>query len=431
MKIRCICLLSKWMTLRLSVILLSLLAGALPFGALGVSQLAGKQECPIVNENDLENTYWEVYKATEAGNVESVRECLKQGLDPNTAIYYLKDLQDGPPAYMGSLDVAVLEGKTDIVKLLLESGAWVDGCATSLYEPLCQAVTRNHQAILELLLKHGANPDALCGYGQPGEKPSDLRAVIFDAIGAKHDGMLSNLELLIQSGADINVRRNERPVIIEASDRFWAALTVPLLISHGVQIDFPYRGGNILHFMVEDIYDDSVDYALRQLISAYISVGGHHAIEYAEQNAQYKSQLESVRKQVISFITPKGRLSGRIIRNAMVAHLDRSGLKKLLRQLASDKRWQLVYSVSSNGKAIGLNQIADVDPNQVDENGDTPLAIAVRHDNSMAISWLIRMGADPGHLSDAAASGFCPKKLRCKLINQLFELGAHLFLRIL
>lgn len=69
------------------------------------------------------------------------------------------------------LQIASLEGFTDVVRFLLESGAEVDTRNIDLDTPLIDAVENGHLAVVELLLKHGANPRLA---NAKGDEPFDL-----------------------------------------------------------------------------------------------------------------------------------------------------------------------------------------------------------------------------------------------------------------
>jgi ankyrin repeat protein len=62
------------------------------------------------------------------------------------------------------LNVAARRGRLDVVELLLDRGAYVDGylginpSAHDAFTPLAQAVIREHEDIVKLLLEYGADP---------------------------------------------------------------------------------------------------------------------------------------------------------------------------------------------------------------------------------------------------------------------------------
>jgi len=62
------------------------------------------------------------------------------------------------------LRLAVNQGNSSIVKLLLEQGAMVDAVETAAgYTPLHCAAGHGHTDLCELLIRYGADPDAVTG----------------------------------------------------------------------------------------------------------------------------------------------------------------------------------------------------------------------------------------------------------------------------
>ena len=90
---------------------------------------------------------------------------------------------------------AAHEGQLDAVKNILERRAYTNAIPLSrrnLDKPLLRATEEGHAEIVELLLKHGANPSASAsGFGSALEL-------------AARNGHIKALELLLEHGADLN-----------------------------------------------------------------------------------------------------------------------------------------------------------------------------------------------------------------------------------
>ena len=82
-----------------------------------------------------------------------------------------EDLNEPDNAGNTPLQIAALEGFTDIVRFLLEAGADVDSKNVDKDTPLIDAVENGHFEAVKLLLQHGANPRLA---NAKGDEPFDL-----------------------------------------------------------------------------------------------------------------------------------------------------------------------------------------------------------------------------------------------------------------
>ncbi|KAI1382401.1 hypothetical protein F4677DRAFT_25067 [Hypoxylon crocopeplum] len=133
-----------------------------------------------------------IYKASERGLVETVRNLINEGNDVNTQGGY----------YGNALQAAATRTNENIAKLLLEEGANVNAQGGH-YGNALQAATSN-EYIAKLLLEEGANVNSQGGV---------FNNVLNAAITLRKENILS---ILIEYGADINKknRRGETPLQI-------------------------------------------------------------------------------------------------------------------------------------------------------------------------------------------------------------------------
>ena len=136
-------------------------------------------------------------EAVKRGLSKEVQLLLAQGADPNAreAVPYKPRVDDnvsakGPPPAITVLMLAAAQGDPEIVKLLLQKGAQVNGQGEAGFTPLIEAVRSNHPAIVMLLLKSGAKPN------QRNENGNT--ALVF----AASEGQLEMIEALLKQGAD-------------------------------------------------------------------------------------------------------------------------------------------------------------------------------------------------------------------------------------
>ena len=120
------------------------------------TQRAGREE---LNYTVLRGGSTPLLFAARSGDVESARLLLRAGASPNEA------LPDGASA----LIVAAHSGHGPVGALLLEQGADPNAAAIG-YTPLHAAVLRGDLALVQALLKHGANPNRPIIRGTPSRR---------------------------------------------------------------------------------------------------------------------------------------------------------------------------------------------------------------------------------------------------------------------
>ncbi|XP_014671481.1 PREDICTED: ankyrin-1-like [Priapulus caudatus] len=146
-----------------------------------------------------------LYYAAFSGWLDIVRLLLEAGADP-TSLYHAACLV-----------------RMDIGRLLLEAGADPNVAKTnSRAMPLMMAVNKGDEAVVRMLLSHGADANAADSYGQT----TLYQAACFDR--------LDIVRLLLEAGADPNVAQNmsEKMPLMMAVNKGKEAV-VQMLLSHG------------------------------------------------------------------------------------------------------------------------------------------------------------------------------------------------------
>lgn len=178
--------------------------------------------------------------ACETGDFRVVRECLKAGVDPNA-----RDASGSP-----ALKLAVVMGNEtslEICRVLLASGAQADARDACQRTPLMCAVGRSplkdRNAIVELLLDHGADPSARASASWSCTAPLHLS-----------ESCAMN-ELLIGRGADFRVTIGEGINLL----MMWSCKDTPestgacfSLLEHGIALnDAGPKGKTALQMAVD------------------------------------------------------------------------------------------------------------------------------------------------------------------------------------
>ncbi|KAL8919498.1 MAG: hypothetical protein Q9172_004952 [Xanthocarpia lactea] len=131
-----------------------------------------------------------------------------------------------PPDGVSALDIACQKGHRDVVKLLLDRGAIIQGQQLRKVGPLHRAASFNHPAVVEVLLEHS---QALVH-----AKNSHGKTALHDAA---ERGLLEVVQLLIKHGADLRAKSNtmETPLSYAASSGNISC--VQALLDAGVPLD--------------------------------------------------------------------------------------------------------------------------------------------------------------------------------------------------
>ncbi len=158
-----------------------------------------------------------VADAAMAGDTETVRSLLRQAADVNSA------QGDG----MTALHWAALNDNADMIQLLLYAGGNV-GATTRLgaYTPLFLAARSGHTEVVEILLESGADPKQAASGG--------ISPLMMSASSGDADAV----RILIGAGADVNAAetgRGQTPLIFAAA--YNRPDAIRMLLEHGAEID--------------------------------------------------------------------------------------------------------------------------------------------------------------------------------------------------
>jgi len=143
--------------------------------------------------------------AVRDGRVGLVRLLLDVGASPNSATWDPDD-SDSPNEPPRVLRQAASRGHTEIMALLLDHGAAVDGEADRQPTALMEAAWNGHAACVRLLIARGANVNA---------RPQDTGSITALQGAAAH-GDADIVRLLIEHGADVNAKEDAWPIFPEA-----------------------------------------------------------------------------------------------------------------------------------------------------------------------------------------------------------------------
>ncbi len=155
-----------------------------------------------------------------SGRVETVRELLHEGADPDAAVG-----RSGRTA----LIIAAEVGFTDIVRALLDAGANVEAQSrASGRNPLMRASQHGFLPIVKMLLNHGADVNTR---STVSGRTALMRAA--------RNGHYETVETLLVAGAIVNARDKRGYTALDLARKHFRLEVAQLLLSHGAQTGAP------------------------------------------------------------------------------------------------------------------------------------------------------------------------------------------------
>ncbi|XP_030204312.1 protein phosphatase 1 regulatory subunit 16A [Gadus morhua] len=183
-------------------------------------------------------------EAASRNDVEEVRELVKSGVSPDLFN------EDG----LTAMHQCCIDDYTDMVQCLLDAGACVNACDSELWTPLHAAATCGHTGLVQLLVQAGAN---LLAVNADGNMPYDLcedeatlellevimaekgitQERIDECRGAKETAMLTDIQALVQSQADLNAPDDSGATVLHIVSANGYLSVAELLLENKAQVE--------------------------------------------------------------------------------------------------------------------------------------------------------------------------------------------------
>jgi ankyrin repeat protein len=233
--------------------------------------------------NSLERN---LYNAASGGDLENVRRLIKMGARVDFR----------SPDNLTPLHIAAFSGHTEIVRLLLASGANKEGAneeSTDLARtPLILAVEQGHAEVVSTLIDASANVNYVA--------PGGFAALNFAAEG----GFVDIVRLLLENNADPNNEDVSDPPLFYAVQNGHLHM-VRLLVEHGARIN-PY-GGDWVFRTALHLAAKAGNLEMTKLL---ISLGAQPNVWNFEQKTPLDFAMNSGNEELVQFLKTVGAKKG-------------------------------------------------------------------------------------------------------------------------
>jgi serine/threonine-protein phosphatase 6 regulatory ankyrin repeat subunit B len=231
-------------------------------------------------------------------DIERMQELLKTDIDINEEVIYKPRVKKGHNErlvyYENPLRMAIINGKPDMVKLLIGAGAKVNESYKEFSRdeargnfPLHKAVLMGNEKIVQILLESGAEVDV------KNQKQKSPLHLVSDVIKySKSEAGIAIVRLLLKAGADINVQDDLGYTPVHTAVALQQHAFVELLIEAGADVNIEMNDGFIAfdHLIVDQNNRDVIPMA-RLLIEGRADINrkdrtGKSFLDYFKQNPE-------------------------------------------------------------------------------------------------------------------------------------------------
>jgi ankyrin repeat protein len=356
--------------------------------------------------------------AARAGDLETMRQLLEQGVDPdrqpigqpgNSALWAL--------SYSAPLYSAAEGGRLDAVKLLLAHSGASDQAAMNREMALSVAARSGNLAMAALLLAHGANPNP---------KEQNVEPALYAAAGA---GSIEMAKLLLAHGANVNPVGQFAPLGAAIAGRHPAM--VRFLLAHAANPNAPndYSILTVALRSLPEVMPDLIEHGasvtpgplphgtggvepLSPLMAALF-----YAPQYEAMLVKAGARIGPDRPTICAVAARRRRLD--LLPKLLAYGADINGI-------GSNRETALAACIDHSPADVRMLLEHGANPNLAASEGRTLLEEAVMTGNAATVRLLLAHGADP---NTHAARGHAPlywarKKNHADIVALLVQAGA-------
>ncbi|KAF5296333.1 hypothetical protein FQA39_LY12550 [Lamprigera yunnana] len=282
---------------------------------------------------------------------------------------------------------AIKSGNEEIVSKILHNGADINKQNIDGLTPLLQAIDSGHSNIAALLVKNGANVHLMDHNG---------RSAVYSAVSKNYRRLLS---LLYLEGADVNKSTNDGDVPLVCAAKSYYYTIFKMLISFKADVNCSDGNGwSPLHAIIKS-QPSLIDVLLQNDVNAFAETrDGHSCLHFAAQ----VGSVEAVTKLVnVGLDVNKRTNDGNtpILCN-VIEYPNRPIIELLVKNGAdinitnSTGNCCLHYLASKAEDTIIEDFSDEYEVNIQNNEGHTPLHLAVKNRNSSTTKLLLTKGAD-------------------------------------
>jgi len=173
-----------------------------------------------------------IHEACQNGNLELVKLLLDSGVYVQSTDHHHKSTPLITACNSNSNDTLPL------VKLLVDKGAEVNHQNIEGVSPLAAAVSHNNYELVEYLITQGATVNIICAPAVPQQNWSSTwgQSILWRACAMKFNSIV---ELLLKHAANPNLvsENEEHQVPLHAAAKFGDAETIRILVAHGANVN--------------------------------------------------------------------------------------------------------------------------------------------------------------------------------------------------
>jgi ankyrin repeat protein len=242
-------------------------------------------------------------------------------------------------------------GSLDIARVLIDAGADVNLKSTDGYTPLFLAVQEKHKPVIEYLLSKGARVDEKNG-------PDGVTALM----NACFDESLDMLMMLVDAGADVNLKSNEGYTPLYNAVQAKETYNIEYLLSKGARID-EKCGPHGLTALFKACTDGAL-YVAKNLVDAGADVN----LKTTQGFTPLFVAVQEKHKPVVEYLLSKG------------ANIDEKN---------GDGEFTALYKACFDGSFDIVSVLVDAGADaSLKSSGKTPLEIAIENNHKEVVEYL-------------------------------------------